>query len=659
MTTISKTAISSPRGTLVLLLVCCLAGSSVDANAEAFEGVYQHSKQGQAYPDPIRLRSENGPDGSLAVNAVTKGETGSDLAVAIDKDGILTEYAVVSDTGELRLVFGDGKVSILKRNLQGAASAKEAAIPAGAQFDPNSRPDPYAIAPTLLRRLGLKTAGESKEIDAFDLDPAQEGMAVYRIKIELRGKETVTVPAGVFEAGHFVVTQLTDANTWFKKRTGSITDFWVLDNYVVVRVLRHREPYEIQLASWNRSLPLPGFLRDAPPATAGTQQTGKKPSSSDVPEDGAIDYVSELNAFLNEIDTTYPFFDLKGIRDDWTKTKADLVEKIKACTSNTQFLGIVLEAIAALRDSHMSLYDTKDPLPERETEYYPGISFMPATEGRVVVMASIEEHTATLPPGTLVKEIDGKDARQFLEDQVPQAWAKGFSSSPQRARIFVYRIPLKGKKGDAHTIKYLRDGAEQTATVTCNIEARGWPHNYNQPADLSRVGRSLAYAKLSSGAGYIYLRRVDSETESGIRQALEAYPDAKGWIIDLCGNGGGGYGSPLIERIGAIPKPVAVIIDAGCMSAGETLARDLVKYVGARLFGSRTAGASSEKRRWTFPSGIASVVIPERSRRGNDGSPIEFNGIAPDEEVEAVPEEVAQGINSAIRRAEQYLATGK
>jgi len=37
------------------------------------------------------------------------------------------------------------------------------------------------------------------------------------------------------------------------------------------------------------------------------------------------------------------------------------------------------------------------------------------------------------------------------------------------------------------------------------------------------------------------------------------------------------------------------------------------------------------------------------------GEIIEFNGIAPDEVVEAVPEEVQQGLNSVIIRAEKYL----
>jgi C-terminal processing protease CtpA/Prc len=219
-----------------------------------------------------------------------------------------------------------------------------------------------------------------------------------------------------------------------------------------------------------------------------------------------------------------------------------------------------------------------------------------------------------------------------------------------------YRIPLKGKEGETHVITYASQGEKGQLTVTCEFEARGWPHTYNMPPDAARVGRSFLYAKLGDGAGYMYLRRVDDSAVPDIREAVETYPDAKGWILDLRGNGGGGYDDTLIERVQALPRPVAVLIDAGCMSAGETLARDLARHAEAHLFGSRTAGASSAKRVWTFPSGIASVVIPTRSRWRNDGQPIEFNGIEPDVEVEAVPEEVANGLNSEILRAQGYLA---
>ena len=153
----------------------------------------------------------------------------------------------------------------------------------------------------------------------------------------------------------------------------------------------------------------------------------------------------------------------------------------------------------------------------------------------------------------------------------------------------------------------------------------------------------------------MYLRRVDDSTEPGIREALKEHPRATGWIADLRGNGGGGYGVGLINAIKAMPRPVAVLIDAGCISAGETLARDFRRYAGARLFGTKSAGSSSSKRQWKFPSGIAVVSFSQRSRWRSDRKPIEFNGIDPDAIVEPVPEELAAGVNSAIRRAEEYL----
>ena len=368
---------------------------------------------------------------------------------------------------------------------------------------------------------------------------------------------------------------------------------------------------------------------------------------------------TDLAAFFNEVDTAYRFFDLKGIRGDWDEAKPRLAAQAKTCAADTEFLGIVIEAIRCLRDAHMRLSNTKAPLPALPAQYYPGLSLMPAMQNRVVVMWAADAHVGKLKSGTVVTRIDGQAARAFLEAKAKAAWGGAspyFVSSPQRARLFVYRMPLTGRRGDTHTLHYLAQGKEQELRVTCDLEARGWPHQYNMPTNLTRASRALAYRKLPSGVGYMYLRYVRTETEPGMRQALAAHPDAKGWILDLRGNGGGGYDDKLIELLKALPRPVAVLLDAGCISAGETLARDLARHANARLLGARTAGSSSSKRQWAFPSGIASVTFSTRSRWRNDGQPIEFNGIAPDVELEAVPEEVAQGLNSEIRRAEEYLA---
>ena len=98
-----------------------------------------------------------------------------------------------------------------------------------------------------------------------------------------------------------------------------------------------------------------------------------------------------------------------------------------------------------------------------------------------------------------------------------------------------------------------------------------------------------------------------------------------------------------------------MIVDAGCISAGETLARDFVNYAKARIFGTVSAGSSSSKQDWTFPSGIASIKFSTRSRMGLDDKVIEFYGITPHEITEVVPEETLAGENSCIKRAEEYL----
>jgi C-terminal processing protease CtpA/Prc len=367
-------------------------------------------------------------------------------------------------------------------------------------------------------------------------------------------------------------------------------------------------------------------------------------------------YETDMDAFVREVDEQYPFFELKSIRSDWTGAKEGLKQRAKDCKSDQEFLLIIYDAVRTLRDGHMGLRNARVELPSLPPRYYPGISFLPATNGQVVIMYAPEAYAGELKTGVVVMKIDGNDARQWLEKRTETAWNEGgFFSSFQRARLFEYRQALRGEQGEKHKISCLVDGHEKQFELMCDTVARGWPHTYNMPADLKRVGRSFYYTKLASDVGYMYLRRVDASVPAGIDEALAAHPNVPGWIVDLRGNGGGGYGPDLIEKIKEFPRPAAVLIDAGCMSAGETLARDFRALADARVFGSKSAGSSSAKRTWTFPSGIASISFPVRSRWRGDRKPIEFNGIDPDVEINVVPEELLEGNNTAILRAEEYI----
>jgi hypothetical protein len=217
-------------------------------------------------------------------------------------------------------------------------------------------------------------------------------------------------------------------------------------------------------------------------------------------------YASDLAAFFKEVDGAYTFFDLKGLRQDWADAKPRLMEKAKTCAADTEFLGIVLEAIRCLRDSHMGLGNNKAPFPQFDKKYFPGISFLTATQDRVIIMVAAEAYASKLKPGTVVTQIDGQDARKFLDDRAKAEWScdnPHYASSPQRTRLFVYRIPLAGPQGAKHTLKYLEKDKERELEVSCNLEARGWPHYYNLPENRKAVTASVTDALLPSGAGYM------------------------------------------------------------------------------------------------------------------------------------------------------------
>lgn len=366
------------------------------------------------------------------------------------------------------------------------------------------------------------------------------------------------------------------------------------------------------------------------------------------------DYGADLEAFLAHVDDHYPFFDMKGIRGAWGDTKTRLQEAVVDCASDEAFLGIVREAMGALRDAHTGFVASRVDPPPWPARFFPNLGFMPASENRVCIWWADMERYPDLKPGTLITRVNGQPARSYLDGRGDSLWAGGFFSSPQRARMYAYRVPLQGDRGTEHHIAYQLDGVAHERVLVCDTEARGWAHTYNLPEGLTRTG-STCYTALSGEVGYVYLRRMDGSVVEGLMKAKLAHPKCGAWVFDLRGNGGGGYDDAVIRMLNNWPGPVAGIIDAGCMSAGETFARDLRATAGATLFGTPTAGSSSSKYTWTFPSGIATVRLPSRSRWRADGEPIEYNGIAPDIEVEPDPADVAAGRNTAIERARAFL----
>ncbi len=371
-------------------------------------------------------------------------------------------------------------------------------------------------------------------------------------------------------------------------------------------------------------------------------------------------YLEDLDAFFKEVDANYPFFKVKGITKDWKERKKALRKRVKTCKSDADFLAIATDALKGLRDGHCSFTEMRPKLEAPEAPYWPGVVLLPATEDRVVVAATPRELEGKLPRGTTVERIDGKSARAFLDARGEKAWQDGgFFSSPQRARFFEYRLALTGER-DARHVLDVRTGKpgrqkQHKVIVRCSYPVKGWLHLYNPPADLKQSARSVWHKELADGVAYVWLRRMDNTAEEGLAKAIQAHEGVKAWIVDLRGNTGGGYDTSLKTLIRKLGRKVAAILDAGSVSAAETFSRDLVNVCKARIFGACSAGSSSSKKVWRFPSGIASIRYSVRSRSGVGGKPIEFFGIEPDVDIEADPEHVAAGRNTEIVVALAWL----
>ncbi|MCA9291657.1 MAG: hypothetical protein KDA25_11060, partial [Phycisphaerales bacterium] len=326
--------------------------------------------------------------------------------------------------------------------------------------------------------------------------------------------------------------------------------------------------------------------------------------------DARVDNATDFRDLYDVMAQRYPCFALKGI--DWNAVGAALLPRATNDLDDESFGLLCMELVARLEDSHAHLMKgTVDvptpPIPRWGT----GVFCLEDDEGRALVYHVASDDAREIRVGDVVTQVDGRPAGAAIADLGAQVSRYVGFSSPHLRRHDMFRALATRERDVAVRLTVESpDGAARTVAVPARYQG-GSPRLPLRHPDISE-SRDLTSTRLDGDVGWIYVRRIREGLDAALDGAVGALADAKGIIIDVRGNSGGGFDSRTAHMnfmpLGLPADPnrprytggMAVLIDARCISAGEGWASWFMANQRARFFGATTAGASARKIDYTM-----------------------------------------------------------
>lgn len=395
----------------------------------------------------------------------------------------------------------------------------------------------------------------------------------------------------------------------------------------------------------------------------------KQPPAKKLDVDSSVTYAQALRDLHARLGREYPCFELKGI--DWQAVGARLLPQAETVTSDEEFGLLCLQMVAALEDSHAQLLPAAAQVP---TVAFPSwdagfACLVDDREEPVVyyVAADSPAATAGLQVGSTVLMVNGVDADTAVRKTMQQLSKYVGYSSERYLRYHAFRFFARQMKQDQAIELVVESPDGKNETVEMRAEQRaGYLPRLPIPIDGIADSGNVSWKMLDGRIGYIYVRRIRPELIELLDRAVGDLREARGLIIDVRGNSGGGFDASRAHRNfdlndgGEPSRPrftgkIAVLIDARCISAGEGWTSWFIARQRARLFGETTAGASSRKTTYKLPNGLYSVRYPVKAYRGSLDRPIERRGLEPDVPVMPSAHDIAQGRDTVLEAARHWL----
>ncbi|MCK4414701.1 MAG: hypothetical protein KAY32_14300 [Candidatus Eisenbacteria sp.] len=379
--------------------------------------------------------------------------------------------------------------------------------------------------------------------------------------------------------------------------------------------------------------------------------------------------------------------DLGGL--DWQAVHDSLLPKVAAAETMPAARGVMKQMIAELDQSHFgiipaSLYEDVDQAIEggpRDGTAGIGVRVV----GGQALVTSVEPGSPAeergVRPGWEVLEVGDFEMRARLA-----ALGEEFAGKTTRDLIMARAVlsRLAGDAGDSLGVLF-RDGEDRS--VERRVPLVVPKGNRIGLGNLPKQYVWIETERLAEGVGYIAFNFFldPGRVMSAFNEAMTAFMDAPGVIIDLRGNIGGigvmamGMAGWLIEeqglRLGTMytrggeikftvtPRPqtyagpVAVLIDGLSASTSEILAGGLKDLGRVRTFGTPTAGAALPSLIEKLPNGDGfQYAIANYISEG--GEALEGAGMIPDEMCPPEREALLGGSDPALDAALAWIREG-
>jgi C-terminal processing protease CtpA/Prc len=375
---------------------------------------------------------------------------------------------------------------------------------------------------------------------------------------------------------------------------------------------------------------------------------------------------------------------------------AELEQRLLAATTWSRYDTAIYEALTRFHDGHLTYHPPSTAAPARGyTSFHIGLSTVLA--GDHLLVSAIEDGSdlakAGIKPGDEVLEVDGKPVADILADEVAhRVWSRPESAKIGWVETWTAVLYPKGDPPRERKLKLrLRSGGDKDLAIV--------------PKEAPKVKRDAVTVTDDRGVAVVTIRSLTGGKKRAkqIDEALAKARSSRAMVIDLRGDRGGditqvgervvagvaegkgrlgtyrvllapetvagramwkslvagadGWSGPQELTVDAQPAgkgfhgPVAVIVDAGCVSTCELVAAALRGDVGAAVIGETTGGSSGAPIPFELPVTHGTVNIPTWDMIAADGKPVESDGVVPDVQSTPTADSLAMSEDLQMRAA--------